>query len=137
MSCLLKLIGKSFDVYSFIEYTKLVPYKVYKIGDKINRKGDLFDKNGCCFDVSIASFKEFEIQLLDAINFLKNNFEKLKLLPNYNLTSSDMPCLDFAICTKMFDEDVAVQCNYFKTELLFLTGNLGFGIELSQYSCEQ
>ena len=135
MSCVLRISGKDFDVDRFLGDTGLVPYARHRKGDVMpfpKSKKIEYDDNGCSFDLSSADFDNLEQQQRDAIDFLKTNFKKFKALYSYKLYPSDSPTIDFGINSRM-EDDVVVQCDYFPTELLKLAGDLGFGIEISQY----
>ena len=134
MSCVLRIEGKNFKVNEFIDQTNLKPYIKYLKGEKLGfiRRGiDIHQINGCSFDLSKAEFDRFDLQKIDAINFLEKYFDKLKLLSEFGLQEDEIPIIDFAIFTKMFE--VAVQSDYLEPKLLKLAGDLNFGIEISQY----
>ncbi|QNK78348.1 hypothetical protein H7F37_04475 [Winogradskyella sp. PAMC22761] len=60
MSCVLRIDGKEFRVDDFLKSTELKPYKIYRIGEKIKiGKKKIENSNGCAFDLSKASFKNF------------------------------------------------------------------------------
>ncbi len=139
MSCVLRITGKDFDVDGFLKDTGLIPYIQYKKGDQRTYPKDQsveYDDNGCSFDLSEADFDNLEQQQVDAIDFLKTNFEKLKTIYTYKLYPSDKPTIDFGIETRM-KGDTVIQSDYFPPELLKLAGELGFGILLSQYWCNE
>ncbi len=132
MSCVLRIDGTKFKVDDFLKSTDLKPYKIFRIGEKIQiGKRKFEDTNGCYFDLSQAEFNNFEQQRKDAIEFLKNHYNKLKKVFEFGLTENENPTIDFGITTRM--NDVAIQCDYLEPELLKLAGNLNFGIEISQY----
>ena len=136
MSCILIIEGENFRVNDFLESTKLKPYLKYEKGSPIGFKRygkTLYETNGCKFDLSVADFDKFDIQKKDAINFLTANFDNLKLLSKFGLTSEEIPRIDFAIFTRMLDDNIAAQFEYLEPELLLLSGKLNFGIEISQY----
>ena len=93
--------------------------------------GKKYTSTGARYLVSDADFSEFDIQKNEAIEFLRNN--KRLLEEAMKLPSVEDASLDFGIERR----DVAVQSDYFQPELLKLAGNLGLGIELSQYPIDE
>ncbi len=73
--------------------------------------------------VSDGDFRSLDVQIRDAIEFLRRNDAGLAAL---RVTEA---CLDFGIERR----DVAVQCARFPAELLCLAGNLAIAIEVSLY----
>lgn len=126
-----------FDVDSFLNDSKLKPYKIYRKGElpefpKNKSKKTPYKENGCYFDASKADFDNLDKQISDAIRFLKKNFKHFEVLPEYGFKKTDKPTLDFGIESRM-NRNTVVQCDLFPSDLLLLCGQLGFGIELSQY----
>ena len=101
-------------------------YDVWHKGE-IQFKARVRKNSGFSVVASEADFDNIKKQIKDAIAFLQRNAEELKRLKNY--PEVEEPVLDFGI----EDRDVAVQCDYFPAQLLFLAGNLGIGLEISRY----
>ncbi|CAM3184801.1 hypothetical protein [Flavobacterium frigoris] len=134
MSCILRIEGENFKVHEFIAETGLEPYIAFIKGDKLGfkRRGiDIYEINGCSFELSNADFDNFDLQKKDALEFLEKNLEKLKLLFKFGLENSEIPIIDFGIFTRMYDYQI--QSDYLEPKLLKLAGELNFGIEISQY----
>ena len=134
MSCILRIEGENFKVHEFIAETNLEPYIAFIKGDKLGfkRRGiDIYESNGCSFELSNAEFDKFDLQKKDALEFLEKHFDKLKLLFEFGLEKNEIPTIDFGIFTRMFD--VQIQSDYLEPKLLKLAGELNFGIEISQY----
>lgn len=132
MSCILNIIGKDFDVNTFVLVSELVPYKIsYKESPRYKSKpdGKKHEYTGCSFEVSSADFNEFDKQVTDAIKYLNQNREKLKMI---NLTNGiEYALLDFGVD---YDENNFVQSHFLPNELLKIVSELGISIELSIYN---
>jgi hypothetical protein len=133
MSCILSISGTEFRVDEFIKETGLTPYAVFRKGEIHPRRKEGHQYSGCKFDASKAEFDQFAKQKLDAILFLKQNFEGISRVQEFGLRLEEYPTLDFAITTSMLDDDIYVQSDSFEPELLKLAGNLNIEIILSQY----
>jgi hypothetical protein len=133
MSCILRISGTDLSLDE-LEIIKLVPDSIWQRGTPIisnKPDGKKYASTGARYIVSDADFDEFDIQKNEAIEFLTNNnriIEEMIKLPSVEYAS-----LDFGIERR----DVAVQCDSFQPELLKLAGNLGLGIELSQYPIDE
>ena len=135
MSCILIIKGFEFDVNGFLKETELNPYEKHLKGDKrpfkkLN-KPMIYETSGCRFDLSKADFNDFETQRNDVILFLNQNYTKLKRLNEFGLDKKEIPVIGFGIENQM--ADFWCQTEYLQPELLKLTGNLNFGIEISLY----
>jgi hypothetical protein len=132
MSCMIKISGADLDIDKLLVNTTLIVDKSYHRGEqrqKINPK-KLNKESGASFIVSLAYFDEFEAQKNGARIFLSDNREAIRKIMAW--PGVDGACLDFGIKKR----DVAVQVDCLDSELLKLAGDLGIGIELSQYRCE-
>lgn len=129
MSCMLRISGTNLHLKKLLEID-LIPDSTWEKGaPKFRTKphGEKNSSTGARYLVSEADFDEFEVQKVDAIRFLKKNGDKIKemmMLPNV-----DVAGLDFGI----YMRDVLVQCDNFPAELAKLAGDLGLGLELTQY----
>jgi hypothetical protein len=132
MSCILNIVGENFDVDTFVAESQLVPYKISYKGTprfKSNPDSKKHEFTGCSIEVSSATFDEFNAQVTDAIQYLKDNSEKLKMI---SLTNDiEHAFLDFGVD---YDEDKFVQGRFFPHELLKIAAALGISIKLSTYN---
>ena len=110
--------------------TGIIRKYIVREQSKIGKK-KIHNSSGCSFDLSVADFNDFEQQRKDATEFLKNQYDKLKLVYSFGLDYDENPIIDFGTTTRM--HEVEIQCDYLEPELLKLSGNLNFGIEISQY----
>ncbi|MFD1064126.1 hypothetical protein ACFQ1Q_12785 [Winogradskyella litorisediminis] len=135
MSCILIIEGKKFDVDGFLEITKMQPYEKHFKGEKrpFKKEGKqlVYEKNGCRFELSNADFNDFEAQRRDTIKFLNKNFKKLKSIYSFGLKITEVPTISFGIENQM--ADFWCQTEFLQPELLKLSGDLHFGIEISLY----
>ncbi len=134
MSCVLRVEGESFKVDQFLKETGLKAYEKHVKGEKLTipKKNKVTHvTSGCTFNLSKVDFDRFDLQKKDAIEFLKSNYDKLKIIFSFGLNQDENPTIDFAIETRM--HEVGAQFDYLEPELLKLSGNLDFGIEISQY----
>ena len=133
MSCILRISGTDLSLDE-LEKIKFAPDSTWQKGTpKISNKpdGKKYMSTGARYIVSDADFDEFDIQKNEAIDFLNKNKRMIEEV--IKLPSVEDASLDFGIERR----DVAVQCDYFQPELLKLAGNLGLGIELSQYPIDE
>ena len=132
MSCILNIIGKEFDVDNFVLVSKLVPYNISYIGSprfKSKPDGKKHEFTGCSIEVSSAGFGEFNMQVSDAVEFLDDNREKLKLI---NATKEiEYAYLNFGVD---HDDNKFVEGRFLPNELLKIAGELGISIEISTYN---
>lgn len=129
MSCYLRFCGDNLDVKEIIETLKLKPSKVWEKGlprFKSNPKR-LNKYSGFNILVSDAELDEFSKQKIEAIEYLSKNKKLLSSIINYK--GIDGGDLDFGIEWR----NVAVQCDNFPSTLIKLVGQIGLGLELSQY----
>jgi hypothetical protein len=129
MSCYLRFCGDELDVIEIIETLRLKPSKVWEKGlprFKSNPKR-LNKHSGFNLLVSDTELNNFEKQKKEAIEYLSVNKELLSSIIKYK--GIDGGDLDFGIEWR----NVAVQCDNFPSVLIKLAGQIGLGIELSQY----
>jgi hypothetical protein len=131
MSTVLRATGYEFDVDSFVKGCTLTVCAVWRRGEakrpKSNPSGPRCTKSGLSISASDADFHEFPRQVSECIAFLHQETEQLRRLTEW--PGVEEAALDFGILRR----DVFVQCDYFPSELVRLAGELGLGIELTQY----
>ena len=126
MTCELHASGPNFDVDVFLRDSTLKPHKVLhkgelKIGKYVNPKAII------SVAVSEADEEEPELQIDDAIEFLKHNQQELARLRDFPGVAEIYLGFDIA------DGTSRSQGDRFPAELLRLAGNLGIGIEIFRY----
>lgn len=127
--CYLRVAGENFDVDGFVSRTKMFsPEKItkWRMGEPFRR--GVRKNSGFMLEICEVESEGIEEQATKAINFLRENFEELKHLMEQ--TDSADSYLQFVIDKR----DVANQNDLFPAELVRLSGSLGLGILLSQYS---
>lgn len=129
MSCILRIAGKDLELKSLLR-VDLIPDSSWEKGmprspSKPDGKKNL--NSGANYVVSEADLDEFDLQKMDAIEFLINY--KTQIQEIMNLPGNDGGVLDFAISRR----DVFVQYDNFPSKLISIAGSLGLSIELSQY----
>ena len=125
---MLRISGADLDIDSLLAATSLVPEISYRKGET-RRNGTIHERSGAAFLVSAADFDDFEAQKNGALIILTERHDAIRTLMQF--PGVDGGCLDFGILRR----DTVVQCDFFPPELLKLAGELGLGIELSQYPC--
>ena len=131
MAAVLRASGEDFDPEGFVATSPFQPSHVYRKGEPMfpasQPEGRRNDRSGLNLVVSEADFDEFPRQVREAAAFLHDHRSELARLRDFR--GVDDLTLDFGIARR----DVVVQNDYFPPELLRIAGELGMGIELSQY----
>jgi hypothetical protein len=127
---MLRISGVELDVDLLVRSTALIPEAIHRKGEprlSTRPNGPKTTTSGASFVVSDAGFDQFKIQKEDAIAFLTTNRQELQRIMSF--PGIEGACLDFGI----YWRDVPMQCDHFPSELVAIAGELGLGIELSQY----
>ena len=131
MSCHLSITGAEFNPDEFINKSGLSVDKITYKGTpryKTRKDSELIPYSYVAVCTSKAGFNEFEQQITETIEYLKENYNKLKII-------ADTPNVEYADLHFGVDyQDKFVQSHYFKPELLKLCGELGLSIEISVYT---
>ena len=134
MSCILTIWGRYFDVDTFINTSKLKPYKKsYKGQPKFKAKpdGEKLPHSLIAIETSKTDFDNLDKQITDTIRYLKQNKDKLAHL---SLAKGiDHAILDFGINLRIDKKNILSQSDKFPSKLLKLAGDLGLDIQLSLY----
>jgi|GEM_PF-632077 hypothetical protein len=130
MSCVLRVSGENFNIHTFKRVTGLKPCAVFIKGKprypKTKPDGEKYARSGANVTISTVDFDDFDEQIRDSIEFLKQCKGALRSYMNLN---EGKMVLDYGVSRK----DVFVQSDEFPSELLLLAGDLGISIMLSQY----
>ena len=131
MSAVLRAYGEHFDVDAFLGGCTLPICAIKRRGEPVFRNrqphGRTHEKSGVHISASDADFNDFPLQVEESIQFLRDEAEQIRRLVAW--PGVDGGTLDFGIERR----DVLVQCDCLPPELVRLAGELGLGIELSQY----
>lgn len=131
MSCYFSVIGADFEPDKFIARTKLDYAQISYTGTpRFNSKPEKGKRNYSILStkVSHAGFDDFNQQVKDAIEYLRVNYDKLKMI-------ADTPGVDYANLDFGVDYKYNfVQSHYFPPELVKLAGELGISFEISLYT---
>lgn len=129
MSCYLRFCGDELNVKEIIKTLNISPSKIWEKGlPRFKRNPNKLNRNsGFNILVSDAEFNEFEKQKKEAIDYLRKHQELLSKIMSYE--GVDGGDLDFGIEWR----DVVIQCDNFPANLIKLAGQIGLGVELSQY----
>ena len=134
MSVVLRVWGRNLDIESAIDTISLGPCSIARCGERKSPSStsnfDVFDMSGVGFCVSDAGFSEFSLQVEQTIDFLDQHFDEIKLL--LSVSGVDQAALCFGVTRR----DVVVEVTRFPSRLINLAGQLGLGVELSQYPSE-
>lgn len=130
--CVFHVSSETDSFENFLLNTTLPVYQTHKHGDeRSNGKRSPYNDYGFSCDVSKKEWNDFPGQVEDAISFLKSHSYELKRLAT-NHVVSDMR-LDFPVESRLVANELFSQCDYLPPELIKLAGEVGIGIEISQY----
>jgi hypothetical protein len=131
MSTVLRASGEEFGVDAFLAVSNLHPTKVFRRGEprapKSNPNGRTHETSGLNVVRSNADFHELPRQISETVAFLELHASEIRQLVAW--PGVEGASLDFGIERR----DVFVQCDYFSPDLVRIAGELGLGIELTQY----
>ena len=130
MSCILRICGKkTFNIDTFLSSLQLKPSVIHRKGD-YSRKIKIVEPQ-LIFDVSNAETSDLEKQIKDAIKFLKAHQKELGKA--CSIKTIRTMALDFNFNSRIDQKKVAIQYDYFPSELIKLAGNLNLSIWLTQW----
>jgi hypothetical protein len=130
MSCILRVSGEFLDTRALLDGIHLEPYRIRQKGEprvKSSPNGRLNESSGVNFVVSDADFRDFDVQLLDAIGFIGRNRRCLEFIRDF--PSVDWFALDFGIELR----DAAIHSDILTPEFLLAAASVGVSVELSHY----
>jgi hypothetical protein len=134
MSCYLRVFGDKFDVEGYAKNPDFDDVHYYVKGQSktpnSNPTKNLHTTSGITVTASDAEQTDFAGQILESIQFLKAKKKAISRLVHFK--GVEEARLDFGIERR----EGFGQFDYFPPELLLLVGQLGIGIELSQYQGE-
>src|SRR4051794_25099354 len=131
MSCVLRIAGKNLDIDDFIVKSKLKGFvKRYKqetpdTGTHNEGKQYSFIASA----ISEAGLDDFEKQIADTIEYLRENKTKLQLIKTTN--EIEYATVNFMISLKSVSDQYFAQYIYLPEELTVLCGDLKLGIEVA------
>jgi hypothetical protein len=131
VSCVLRVIGTSFDVDAFLAESELRPQAVFHRGDaRVPGVPDAakWSASGFNLDVSEEGFHDLAPQVRDAGRFLDQHEDELRRLGAF--PGVEEVCLDFGIARK----DVAMQSDVFPADLLWQAGALDIDLVVTHYA---
>ncbi|MDE3143105.1 MAG: hypothetical protein KGL19_03050 [Bacteroidota bacterium] len=134
MSCVLRILGENFDVVKFLKKSNLKASTIFLKEEpkfKTKPEGDKLKHSGLILVVSDADFDDLSLQIKDTIRFLKKNKKGLQLISKTK--EIEYAIIDFGIDLKIDKKNKLIQNEFLSNELLKLSGELGFSIELSIY----
>ena len=133
MSCQLRFSANNFDVDSYLLISKLNPHEIFKAGDyqQTVLESWVTKHSGFCISASNADFDDFNGQIIDTGNFIRQHMEELEALSKMENRVTFF--FDFGLTTTLFEEDVWVQSFHFPVEFLMLLSRIGAGLEISSY----
>jgi hypothetical protein len=130
--CVLHIKSNTDSFKKFIKQSNLPIYSSHeKGGERFKGKRPPHNDYGFSCDVSTKEWNDFPGQVEDSIKFLKNHILELKqLIESYSI---DDIRLDFPVECRLVRNELFTQCDYLPPELIKLAGQVGIGIEISQY----
>lgn len=130
MGCVLRIFGPDLNIDTLLKQLPFEPDHMFRKGEiGFGKKKRVCDYSGMNIGVSDADMDEFELQIKDAIGFLKDN--EILLAEVMGFPGVAGAELDFGIEWR----DVAAQGDYLPPELVKLAGGLGIGVMISHYPC--
>lgn len=129
MSCILTVLGKTFDVDHFVQSTKMVGFKKRFKGEIISlSRQKKLEYSYASIEISGGGFDSLEKQIVDAEVFLRLNKENLSSIKTAE--GVDFATINFG--SNLNGENV--QSFFFPPTLLLLCAELKLGIEITAYS---
>jgi hypothetical protein len=135
MPCIFHVSGEKFQPDLALKNATFKPYKIYKIGEKMNfgRPGAVYSDSG--FSVYIGPEDSWNLaeQTEAAQIFVQDHFSVLKLL-----CDAERLRFDYGYKPRRGDDDLTMfcQCDSFEPAFLKICGELSIAIELSLYGIE-
>ncbi len=130
MSCVLRVSGESLDPLALRTIVGLKPDRIWQKGtprSKSNLDRRLFENSGASYVVSHAGLRDFDQQILDAIDFLKRHHSCLEALRS--LPGLDDFTLDFGIELR----ETVPHSDFLTHEFLQAVADTGLSLLLSHY----
>jgi hypothetical protein len=131
MTCILRAIGQDFDPTSFLADSELKGATPFHRGDAMPAaagEGQRGTVSGFNLPISEVDFDDLEIQIQDALHFLRRHEDELRRLAGF--PGVEEVCLDFGLPRP----DVAVQTDVFPAELLWQVGALDIDLVVTHYA---
>ncbi|MGC4034097.1 MAG: hypothetical protein QM754_20645 [Tepidisphaeraceae bacterium] len=133
MAAVLRVSGPTFDVARFVVQSRWTFLRTFQAGRSVHTTfpDRVANESGFVVSVSEAGLDEFDRQIVEATQFLKQYSEQLRQL----WTNSDVlnVTIDFAIAMK---QTVTISV-HFPASLVELAGPLGISLEASFYPVSQ
>jgi hypothetical protein len=129
--CVLHIDLDTDNLDLILESTNLPIYQVYRKGESHKyRKGKVFETNLISCSISDKDWNDFEGQVQDMISFLEKYHTDLQSIKdNFNIANWQF---DLPYANRLSNE-IFNQNDFLPPELLFQSGRLGIGINLSLY----
>jgi hypothetical protein len=131
MSCVLRAIGRSFDVDVFLAESALRPEAVFHRGEaRVPGLPDAPRWSASGFNLALGDegLHDLEPQLRDAGRFLNEHEDELRRLGAF--PGVEEVCLDFGIARR----DGAMQSDVFPADLLWRAGALDIDLVVTHYA---
>ena len=131
MTCVLRAIGRPFDVDAFLVGSELRPDCVYRRGEP--KCPDLAQEpqhaaSGLSLPVSAAAASDLPGQVRDALRFLDEHEDELRRLAGY--PGVEEVCLEFSVEHR----DETAQADIFHAELLWRMGALDIDLVVTRHA---
>ena len=130
MSCVLRAIGRSFDVDAFLSASTIAADAVFHRGEpRAPEKPDGEKRTASGFNARIgeSDMDDLEGQLQDAVHFLVEHGDELRRLGSFD--GVEEVCLEFAIRRRAG----AVQSDVFPADLLWRAGALDLDLVVTHF----
>lgn len=130
LSCVLRIMGRSFEPSSCAEISRLNPYKTYRKDQpkypRTKPDGPFHEDNGVFIEVSDQDGDHVPMQIVDAVRYLESNRECIATAAR--CAGVEKAYLDFDWWFPVGDGAPCGQYNYFDRELVALCAEVGIGI---------
>jgi hypothetical protein len=134
VTCVLRAIGRDFDVDGFLKDSPLPPDAVFHRGEPRalgDPGGTKRSASGFNAPVSAAGFDDLDTQIQDATHFLREHEDELRRLGRF--PGVEEVCLDFGIARR----DGTAQSDLFPADLLWQAGALDIDLVVTHYSVSE
>ncbi len=130
MGCVLRAMGRTFDVDAYVRDATLVTDSIYHRGELRlgTPSGPRHSASGLGIQVSDADFDDLAGQIQSALDFLNEHEEELRRLTGF--PGVEEVCLDFGISLR----SAAKESEVFPADLLWRAGALDIDLVVTHYA---
>ena len=130
MGCVLRAMGRTFDVDAFVRESTLVTDSIYHRGELrlAGATGPRHSASGLGIQISDADFDDLAGQIQGALEFLNEHEDELRHLTGF--VGVEEVCLDFGVSLR----NAAKESEVFPADLLWRAGALDIDLVVTHYT---